>query len=120
MKKENTLENINLYNLLHATYDDKRVKDGRVTSQSTPEDTLVLQLQDQQGEVVGTIYANVADRYPDSLLYTLYQGYGTVELEQWHYDFSEDDTYETGARNIVDECMNGLKDFDLIRGGGNA
>lgn len=115
------MKNIDLCDLLHATYNDNRVKQGQVTTQASPEDTLALQLQDQRGEVVGTLYASVADEYPDTLLWTLYAGYGTIQLEQWHYDFSEDADYDKGARSIVDEAMKDLADFGLTnRGEGNA
>lgn len=106
------MENVNPYDLMHATYNDNRVEDQRILSSLCPEDTLLLQLWDKKGKTVGIVIINIPDEHPETALYTLYlsladMGYNN-EYSHGHYDFSEDDDYETGARSIVDECMKDL------------
>ena len=82
------MKNIDPYELRHATYNDNRVKDQKILSTLCPEDTLLLQLGDKKGKTVGIEYND--------------------EYSHGHYDFSEDDDYEKGARSLVTDCMNDL------------
>lgn len=106
------MKNIDPYELRHATYNDNRVKDQKILSTLCPEDTLLLQLGDKKGKTVGIVIINIPDDHPDTALYTLYLSLEDMEYNDeylhGHYDFSEDDDYEKGARSLVTDCMNDL------------
>ena len=101
------MKNIDPYELRHATYNDNRVKDQKILSTLCPEDTLLLQLGDKKGKTVGIVIINIPDDHPDTALYTLYLSLEDMEYNDeyshGHYDFSEDDDYEKGARNRLHE-----------------
>ena len=58
------------------------------------------------------IQLQLPDDHPDTALYTLYLSLEDMEYNDeyshGHYDFSEDDDYEKGARSLVTDCMNDL------------
>ena len=109
-KKENTMNTINLYDLKYAIDNDPRVRNADIDSQYMSDDTLIANIKDEktQNGTKGYVTINIAEGYPDTVLYSVYQKGDRYAVTTGHHDFSDDNEYDTGAQEIIDDAYNTL------------
>lgn len=104
------MNTINLYDLKYAIDNDPRVRNTDIDSQYMSDDTLIANIKDEktQNGAKGYVTINIAEGYPDTVLYSVYQKGDRYAVTTGYHDFSDDNEYDTGAQEIIDDAYNTL------------